>query len=183
MSSPSYIIIDLEATCWEGAGHRDKMEIIEIGAVRLAGAAGPIVDEFSRFVRPAVEPKLSDFCRKLTSIRQEDVDSADDFPAVFSEFACWVGGVDFFLCSWGNYDLNQLRQDCRRHAIDLPPSFERHINLKEEFARQRGAKPCGMARALKMAGLPLQWTHHRGIDDAKNIAKLAIWWQSRKSAP
>ena len=29
-----------------------------------------------------------------------------------------------------------------------------------------------MAQALKLVGIELQGTHHRGIDDAKNIAKL-----------
>jgi inhibitor of KinA sporulation pathway (predicted exonuclease) len=31
-----------------------------------------------------------------------------------------------------------------------------------------------MARALKIAGLPLEGTHHRAIDDVRNIAKLAM---------
>jgi 3'-5' exoribonuclease 1 len=30
----------------------------------------------------------------------------------------------------------------------------------------------GMARALNLANIELEGTHHRGIDDAKNIAKL-----------
>lgn len=34
-------------------------------------------------------------------------------------------------------------------------------------------KSCGMARALEIAGLPLEGTHHRGADDARNIARLA----------
>ena len=31
-----------------------------------------------------------------------------------------------------------------------------------------------MARALEIAGLPLESTHHRGFDDARNIARSAI---------
>jgi inhibitor of KinA sporulation pathway (predicted exonuclease) len=57
-----YIIVDLEATCWDG-GSRERMEIIEIGAVRLASAEGPTDGEFARFVHPIAEPILSDFCR------------------------------------------------------------------------------------------------------------------------
>ena len=30
-----------------------------------------------------------------------------------------------------------------------------------------------MERALARIGLPLEGTHHRGIDDARNIARLA----------
>jgi inhibitor of KinA sporulation pathway (predicted exonuclease) len=32
-----------------------------------------------------------------------------------------------------------------------------------------------MARALQMVGLPLDGSHHRGLDDARNIAKLLPW--------
>src|SRR5690606_9423331 len=68
---------------------------------------------------------------------------------------------------------NQFRIDCRRHGLEFPASFERHVNLKKEFARLMRVKLCGMKRALVHAGLPLAGTHHRGIDDARNIARLA----------
>jgi inhibitor of KinA sporulation pathway (predicted exonuclease) len=168
-----YVVVDLEATCWEDARGSPDMEIIEIGAVHLPAGGGPADDEFARFVRPVVRPRLSDFCTRLTSIRQEDVDPADAFPLVFPAFVDWIGDGPFVLCSWGAYDLNQFRLDCRRHRVPLPPSFDRHINLKAEFARQRCVKACGMAKALQIAGLPLAGTHHRAIDDARNIAALA----------
>ena len=118
---------------------------------------------------------LSDFCRRLTSIRQEDVDAADPFPAVLRRLRAWIGLEPFTLCSWGGYDLNQLRRDCRRHDLQLPPTFERgHINVKKEFARAFQVKSCGMAQALEHAGLLLEDTHHRGVDDARNIARLAM---------
>jgi inhibitor of KinA sporulation pathway (predicted exonuclease) len=37
-----------------------------------------------------------------------------------------------------------------------------------------------MAQALQLAGLPLEGTHHRGIDDARNIAKLLPYILERK---
>src|SRR5690606_10631645 len=79
----------------------------------------------------------------------------------------------FILCSWGAYDLAQFQVDCHRHGLELPASFTRHVNLKKQYARLRGIRPCGMARALAPAGLKLEGTHHRGIDDARNIARLA----------
>ena len=168
-----YVIVDLEATCWEKGTDRLRMEIIEIGAVLLASGEGPVVSEFGEFVRPVVEPTLSDFCRQLTHIRQHDVDSADRFPAVFARFLHWIGAEPFMLCSWGAYDLDQFRTDCGRHAVPFPASFERHINLKREFAVLHKSKPCGMAAALRRMNLPLEGTHHRARDDARNIARIA----------
>ena len=37
-----------------------------------------------------------------------------------------------------------------------------------------GTRPMGMAQALSFAKIPLIGTHHRGIDDAHNIAQLAM---------
>lgn len=177
-----YVIVDLEATCWEGARGSPKMEIIEIGAVLLEGSGGPPIDTFASFVRPVVEPVLSDFCTQLTSIRQQDVDAAEPFWEVFPRFVEWIGPQPFVLCSWGAYDLNQFRRDCQRHGLPLPPAFERHVNLKKEFARQRCVKLCGMTRALEIAGLPHEGTHHRAADDARNIAMLATWILPRMEA-
>ena len=169
------IVVDVEATCWvdRSARPRDEMEIIEIGAVRLAEDLG-IVDEFSSFVRPVVHPQLTDFCTELTTITQADVDNAEPFAAVFARFLTWIGEGPHRLCSWGAYDLNQFRLDCRRAGAAFPEWFETgHVNLKAEFATWRVVKRCGMARALTQLDLPLEGIHHRGIDDARNIARIA----------
>ena len=41
----------------------------------------------------------------------------------------------------------------------------------------------GMAKALQLVGLPLEGTHHRGIDDARNIAKLLPYILGEKQLP
>ena len=78
-----YLVVDLEATCDErGRLPREEMETIEIGAVLIDGAllmkSGALESrgEFQCFIRPIRHPVLSEFCRQLTSIRQEDVDQA-----------------------------------------------------------------------------------------------------------
>lgn len=168
-----YIIVDLEATCWAEGNKPDRMEIIEIGAVRLESETGPVGGEWASFVRPVASQQLSEFCTQLTSITQSDVDQAEPFWAVFPRFVEWIGDAPFVLCSWGAYDLNQIKRDCERHKMALPESFENHLNLKRVFSQVKGTKPTGMRGALLMLDLPLEGTHHRGIDDARNIAKIA----------
>ncbi|MBX7223570.1 MAG: exonuclease domain-containing protein [Blastocatellia bacterium] len=170
-----YVIIDLEATCWEHTRSSEEMEIIEIGAVHLASAGGPETDEFACFVRPLVHPTLSDFCQKLTSIRPSQVEKAELFPAVLADFLDWIGPEPFVLCSWGDFDLLQLQTDCERHQIPFPQVFERHLNLKKEFARVFGVRSRGLKEALSQAGLHFVGKQHRGIDDARNIARLAVF--------
>jgi 3'-5' exoribonuclease 1 len=176
VNTTRFIIVDLEATCDEHGFDRAKMEIIEIGAVEMLAADAPPSREFARFIRPVVTPKLSPFCTQLTSITQTDVDNADGFSTVFHEFLDWIGddpNKPFVFCSWGQYDLNQIKQDCERHRFLFPQTFENHLNVKKLYAQVQNTKPMGMDGALRHAGLPLVGFHHRGIDDARNIAALA----------
>ena len=178
-----YIVVDLEATCWEQGQTPERMEIIEIGAVSLPSVSQTSdrdctdtecsAPEFQSFVRPVAEPILSPFCRKLTTIEQASVDTADLFPVVLDRFLQWIGPSPITLCSWGAYDLEQFRIDCRRHQIEFPKAFQKHINLKDQYSRFFGSKRCGMATALQQQKIAFVGTHHRGIDDARNIAKLA----------
>jgi 3'-5' exoribonuclease 1 len=169
-----YIICDLEATCWADVRRPERMEIIEIGAVKLAAAGGPVLGEFSTFVRPTLEPTLSDYCRELTSITQADVDNADPFPVVLERFLAWMGEPPLRFCSWGQYDLNQLRLDCDRHKLTFPAHFADHLNVKNAWAAWKGVKPRGLARSLRLMGMELEGRHHRGMDDARNIARICI---------
>lgn len=170
-----YIIVDLEATCRESGMPREEMEIIEIGAVELLSPTAEPTRAFSRFIRPTLNRELSAFCTQLTGITQGDVDRAGDFTEVFPAFLDWIGPEPYTLCSWGAYDLTQFLQDLARHALTPPHAFDsaRHINLKKRFADKLGTRPLGMAAALRHVGLPLLGRHHRGIDDAYNIAALA----------
>jgi inhibitor of KinA sporulation pathway (predicted exonuclease) len=85
----------------------------------------------------------------------------------------WMGAFDDALfCSWGDYDRNQFLQDCAYHGVEYPfgPG---HLNLKAEFARAVGrAKKQGIAQALRQLGLEFEGAHHRGLDDARNIARI-----------
>jgi len=169
------IFLDLEATCWEGEKRLERMEVIEIGAVKLDGKSLKSIDEFSSFAKPINEPILSDFCKELTSIQQCDVAKAEDFNTFFRRFLKWIGESSYRIVSWGEYDLKQLTRECKRHRINLPGKFRsKHTNIKQLFAKQRKIRPCGVAQALKMLGLTFEGTHHRAIDDARNIVRILV---------
>lgn len=168
----NYIVFDLEATCWEKPNKR-KNETIEIGAVLLNERCQKIA-QFERFIKPKVNPILSDFCTSLTSIQQTDIDGASSFPRVVEEFKSWFEYTknDYWLCSWGYYDKKQLRQDCALHGMD-DQWVERHISLKHQHQKINNlSRAMGMKSALRFDNLSLEGTHHRGIDDAKNISKI-----------
>ncbi|MEL6635562.1 MAG: 3'-5' exonuclease [Bacteroidota bacterium] len=169
-----YVILDLEATCWDQWDRRDN-ETIEIGAL-LIDEEQNILSEFEQFVRPLKYPALSTFCTDLTSIQQSDVDQAPYFHTAIEAFKNWFGygQHDYLLCSWGFYDRKQFESDCQLHG--LPTDWlHPHISLKHQYAQIKGLRrPIGMKRALAQEGLPLEGFHHRGIDDARNISKIFL---------
>jgi 3'-5' exoribonuclease 1 len=174
----NYIILDLEATCWE-TKKVSPNEIIEIGAVCI-NPEKQLVGEFCSFVKPSINPLLSEFCTQLTSITQENVDAAPLFPEAVAAFQSWIlsFGNDYLLCSWGYYDQTQLIQDCKAHNIAID-WLDAHISIKHQYSKIKNTRSLGMKAALAREELTLEGTHHRGIDDAKNIVNifLKLWGQ------
>jgi inhibitor of KinA sporulation pathway (predicted exonuclease) len=170
----NYIIVDLEATCWENRKGR-KSEIIEIGAV-IVNDQRQIMDEFTAIIKPVIHPTLSDFCTTLTTISQEMVDQGLPFIEALENFKSWINsfGKEYLICSWGYYDKSQFISDCKIHGQETS-WLDQHISLKHQYALIKSlSRPISMKNALKLEGLSMEGTHHRGIDDAKNITKIFI---------
>jgi len=172
----NFIVFDLEATCWEEKRHNHIQEIIEIGALKM-DRFGEVLGRFERFVKPVFFPTLSPFCKQLTSITQNDVESADEFVPVIEDFLDWIGHYDdeeYLLCSWGFYDRKQLIHDCELHKLEGDWANQ-HISLKHQYNEyKRNRKPIGLNKAVRQEGFEFTGTHHRGIDDAINLAKIFV---------
>lgn len=167
-----FIIYDLEATCWENRRSR-KVETIEIGAVKLS-EFGEVESTFCKFIKPILNPFLSPFCMNLTSISQIQINQAATFPVVIEQFQDWIEIYDeeYLLCSWGNFDQTQLIKDCELHDIE-DDWLDDFINLKAQYSDMKNlSKPYGLKKAVKREGFEFEGTHHRGIDDAYNLAKI-----------
>ncbi len=171
-----FIIFDLEATCWRGRPPKGINEIIEVGAVKV-NQYGEVLGSFERFIRPFVNPLLSGFCQKLTSIRQKDVDRASFFPKVIEDFKDWIfeDDADYLLCSWGSFDKQFIINDCRLHKLDTDWIMDRYTDLKDQYTSIKGLeKHKGLKAAVKMEGFEFTGVHHRAISDAENLAKVFI---------
>ena len=164
----------MEASCWLGRPPHGLNEVIEIGAVKV-NDYNEVVSIFSKFIKPTVNPILSDFCKRLTSISQEDVDKTRTFPFIIQDFMDWIGiEEDFVLISWGKYDKQQLIQDCELHKLDTE-WLEYHFNLKPAYRALKDLKDePGLKKAVKLEGFEFTGIHHRAISDAENTAKIFI---------
>ncbi len=171
----NFIVYDLEATCWMGRPPGGVNEVIEIGAVKV-NRYGEITGKFNKFIKPYVNPYLSHFCTKLTSITQDNVDQAELFPRVISEFKEWINiwDEDYYLCAWGDADVKMLRSNCDIHKLE-DEWLEYNINIKKQYhSLINAAKKTGLKATIKREGFEFTGVHHRAISDAENTAKIFI---------
>jgi inhibitor of KinA sporulation pathway (predicted exonuclease) len=172
--------VDLEATCDEVDESEsprplvvtpDQMETIEIGLVVIDLETLEIVDEFQRFVRPLINPTLTDFCKKLTSIQQADVDGARTYQEAAQELrtfaSCYANAA---WASWGDNDARQLERDAG--FAGCPSMFEGlpHFNARKWHAGLYDNRPIGLKQTVESMGLGWRVTYHRGIDEARHVA-------------
>jgi len=170
------IIIDLEATCWNGPVPKGQIhEIIEIGICLLNTETAEISKNKGILIKPEWS-EVSPFCTELTTITQELLDQEGiSFTEACETLRTEYLGHHYTWASYGQYDLNMMKKQCSFRGIEYPLS-QNHINVKELFAQTKSLrKKVGMKGALGILEIPLEGTHHRGVDDAKNIAKILNW--------
>lgn len=166
------LVIDLEATCdepkptWQG-------EITEIGIAVLNTKTLEVIEKHQTFVVPTSTP-VTPFCTQLTTITA-DMLTVENGARRFPEAINWLkklGTKNLVWASWGDYDRTQFQRQCTAEGISYPfgPG---HINVKTLFALMTGLnRGIGAKEAVEYCGMEWEGTHHRGIDDAVNIARV-----------
>ncbi|KAI1727545.1 exonuclease domain-containing protein [Ditylenchus destructor] len=191
-----FIVIDFECTCGDNV-NSSQMEIIEFPAILIDAKQKSVIDRFHSYVRPVINPQLTEFCTHLTGITQDKVNNAPVFPDVLKSFRQWMqvnrvgremtnfafitdGSTDF-----GSFLQRQFRND-QMGKIDQ--EFCSYINIRGTFwnryVRQREQlwglthwgrrKTITIETMLQHLGMEFQGKRHSGIDDSLNIAYIVI---------
>ena len=171
--SESILVIDVEATCWQGANPPGQQnEIIEIGICLLDRATGELLQRACMLVRPD-RSTVSPFCTELTTLTQAQLAAEGiSFREACERLQTEFRSRERAWASYGDYDRKQFVRQCESSGIPYPFS-DQHTNVKARFAEVFGLpRPVGMAGALRHLGLSLEGTQHRGVDDAANIARV-----------
>lgn len=173
-----YAVVDFECTCERGV--RDyQHEIIEFPVAFLNSRTLKVDCEFHRFVRPTENPRLTAFCTELTGIAQGVVDASDLVADVLSEFDDFLRRrqltPDMFAISTdGPWDvLSFLKKESQRKGIPLAGYWYNFVDIRQCFAAGFGVRRCGVKDMLGICGLVFEGREHSGIDDARNIARIA----------
>ena len=166
------LVVDLEATCWDGPPPAGEVsEVIEIGVCPLELSTGRRLGKRSLLVKPR-RSRVSEFCTRLTTLTPEQVDTGITFTEACEVLRREYQSRDRVWASFGDYDRTMFQKQCEATGVPYPFG-PRHLNVKTLFAVARGLPhEVGMGEALGLMGAALEGTHHRGDDDAWNIAGI-----------
>ncbi|XP_067673723.1 ERI1 exoribonuclease 2-like [Haliotis asinina] len=182
------VVLDFESTCWQDGKFRTQ-EIIEFPAVLCNTRTGQIESEFHHYVQPQEQPVLSDFCKRLTGITQEQVEQGIPLFLCLRKFSHWLNqikqeknivfseeeeGARATFVTWSDWDLGVcLLYEARRKQLPRPPEMNSWIDLRATYRKFYGRKPHGLNGALQSVGIEFEGREHSGVDDARNTARLA----------
>ena len=196
------------ATCFEDRRKKFKQEVIEFPTVFIDVATGEVAAEFHQYVKPRLNPQLSEFCTELTGIEQATVDAGKYFEEVLKDHEKFVTEHGFlgkclyvtcgdwvrescvhgtaFLPGPGltptrfvmSQDLERmLPSQCLLISPELePPKYlQSWLNIKFAYEAVTGrSRQIGMAGMLRDLNMELLGKHHSGIDDCRNIGRIAM---------
>lgn len=147
-------------------GDRLQFELIQLGAVKL-DKERRMLGSFTRFISPAHYLKLHPRIRRITGIRQEDLDGAPSFCETIDAFSSWCGD-SCVLLTWGCDDLSVLKQnlDFFGCAYTLPPAYDLQ-KLYAEYAGKANPRR-GLQSAMEAFLIAPADEHpfHSAVDDA-----------------
>lgn len=169
------LVIDIEATCWEigPPPSGQTSDVIEIGVCPVEVSTLTRLEKRSILIRPE-RSTVSEFCTRLTTLTQAQVDAGVTFADACKVLEREYRGPDRVWASFGDYDRKAIERQCKETGVRYPFG-PRHVNVKTLFALVRGLPhEVGTAQAVEMCGREMEGTHHRGDDDAWNIAGVLI---------
>jgi len=142
MSHKEAVIYDLEYTTWSGANERhwsgkdEYREIIRIGAISIDLDNLQEMEALDVFVKPSVNPVLSDYCVKLTDITNEQIqtEGIELYEAIhkFVDFVrkrnvyCYGGDILVIL---ENLRLNDIEFNAKTLKSNCPIAINEHNNI------------------------------------------------------
>ena len=185
-------VLDFEAVFADDAktNRNYDMEIIEFPSVLLEFSSEKtlrVVDQIQNYVKTRRIPKLNSVCIDVTGITQETIDTKGiSFEQALVAHNDWLTNhlgeaptkENVLMITCGDWDLKTMIPHQVYHEPNtkklVGSHFTQWCNLKDlygDFFNKQQVN--GMVTMLNGLKLELQGKHHSGIDDCKNIARVA----------
>ena len=179
----SYLIcLDLELTCWENSLQDDwsdpkfPAETLQVGIAGFDLIQGEFLTKFSAFVRPVLNPRMSDYCLNLLQISQNIIDNAPALPEVIDQISNFMNDYSedsTLVCAYGS-DCKEFADDAARHYRESPFKQFTCLDLQQEAAKVMGkTKNLPEREHIKQhLQLPPSANRHDALDDALDVKVL-----------
>gem|GEM_PF-1966405 len=174
------IFLDIEMNCndkrCENSG---GFEIISIGAVKVIDGKIIYNDTFYSTVKPKNNPILSDFCKEITNLTQEEIHNSYSLKVVLKNFDVWVGGRSTVFVTWGREDIRALKRDSKNSGLRLE-IINRIRNKNADFQLEfctfklKRKNLISLIKAVEGYDMTLEGQYHNPKDDAINTAKVYL---------
>ena len=176
------ICLDCEFTCWENSEALDwpdpdfPPEIIQIGLSVYDILTFTVLDEFSSYVSPKVNTALSEYCKDLLDINQENIDNAKLFSQIADSINVFLNPYTppkSLVCSFGP-DCERIAADSRRQSFTDPLARYNKLDLRLEAARILGYGNQSIYREFiyKDLDLPPCVGRHDALSDARDLVRI-----------
>lgn len=171
------IVMDLEWTAWEGSWQRhwtgagEEMEIVQIGAVKLADTPGlEELDAFEILVRPRINSKLDRYFTDLTGITQERLDRAGmDLKQALATFADFVGPATGVF-GFGD-EFTHIVTNCQLYGLANPFAGYRCDDVRAAVMALIDTERVPNSSDLPgLLGFAPPGTMHQGLADSRCVA-------------
>jgi 3'-5' exoribonuclease 1 len=180
------VLVDCEFACWADSmatawsDPARPPELIEIGLARYRRDTGTTTATFESLVRPGVNPRLSDYCRRLTGIAQADVDAAPGFADVMRGIAAWLGG-EAPTCGWGPIDRAFVAREAAALGVRDPFGAAPHGDVRALLQAVLGRPPGTRDEMRARWGLAPNDGRHRALSDAIDLAQFCALIRRRRA--
>lgn len=174
----NYIVMDLE---WNQSSTRQEeevatlpFEIIEIGAIKM-NAAGVMISEFSRLIKPSVYQEMNPITSNLIHIQMQELERGQPFPDVAEEFLEWCGEESYLFCTWSTLDLTELQTNMKFYNMaPLSDGPIAYLDVQKLFslAYEDGKSRRTLEYGVDMMGIEKDLPFHRAFSDAYYTARI-----------
>ena len=176
--SKDFFVVDLEFTQYTKPVGRPRAffpEIIEIGAVKIAGDTYKITGHIQNYVKPRFFPKQAAESMAFCMITESHMKAAIDFSVMLEKIdSLYVPGKTYFV-SWGDADYSVIKQGCERHALPNPVLPEDCLDLAAAYKLMNGdTYTTGLRKATEELNINSDGLWHTAYDDAVNTAHVLL---------
>lgn len=167
------ILLDTEYTAWEGSrerrwsGENEHREIVQIAAIKVNTQTLEEIENISLFVKPVINPKLSQYFIDLTGISQKQIDESGlEYTEALWQYSAWSQNLDTY--SFGG-DEKVFKENCELRQISFPFT-NKFFDIRNNFQKYGiPAENYNSGTIVEAFGVEIKRNAHNALNDVRTI--------------